>query len=216
MVKDPNISKQRFCCAEFLVGQILTTFFQDPKLLLKEERAHTATLYVQDGSINILTTWWFSNGMTTLKTSCSASNRWLPCTAAFLWSTHHQHHGSSDGVRVGVVGRIGLFENSDTKKKTLACLSSKDTLEIDIFPPRECCVYFKRSLDLILIWWFLNHRSPFRIFPDDSRSYPPSILYDQVDGINHMPTDNRFMFIKGTIHLHYTMFIYISIYFPES
>lgn len=46
----------------------------DPKLLLKNKRAHTATLYIQDGSINILTTWWFSNGMTTLRTSCSAFN----------------------------------------------------------------------------------------------------------------------------------------------
>ena len=62
-----------FVVLSFLLGKISPHSFW-PQTVVENKRAHTATFYVQDGSINILTTWWFSNGMTTLKTSCSASN----------------------------------------------------------------------------------------------------------------------------------------------
>ena len=74
--------------------------------------------------------WWFSNEtespivrlhlqVPTVRCGCTFHIfQWIgkpkstgfacPCTAAFLWSTHHQYHGSSDGVTVGVVGTKGL------------------------------------------------------------------------------------------------------------
>lgn len=138
-----------------------------PQTVVENKRAHTATLYVQDGSINILTTWWFSNGMTTLKTSCSASNcsLWMYFSligvpkAPGLFALHRSFpvkHSSPTSRQLGWSnGRSGRNNRSiwkyDTEKKSLAFLSSKDMLEIDIFPPRECCVCLKGAL----IWyWF--------------------------------------------------------------